>query len=164
MKELIIFPCPLSSSCSYPFIQITELFHLISAACASRTEQARSGKCTSTSKHKIQLWPSRPHHPKTNKHSKQRGIHHRRCRFDKSLCFSITIISPELDKGSTRSWKMETQWIWPATKEKKPFPVRREMIVRHRSCKESGDYILILNSHSSGFCSNGSLVKSSNME
>ena len=61
-------------------------------------------------------------HPKTNKHTEQRGIHHRCFWFDKSLCFSITIISPELDKGSGRGWKMETQWIWPATKRKPPPP------------------------------------------
>lgn len=63
-----------------------------------------------------------PRHPKTNKHTEQRGIHHRCFWFDKSLCFSITIISPELDKGSGRGWKMETQWIWPATKRKLPPP------------------------------------------
>ena len=89
-------------------------------------------------------------HPKTNKHTEQRGIHHRCFWFDKSLCFSITIISPELDKGSGRGWKMETQWIWPATKRKLPPPpffplaLRLEMIALHRSCKGVGDYILIL--------------------
>lgn len=125
MKELIIFPLPTIVLMFLPlFIQITELFHLINAACEGTAERLRSRKCTSTSKHKIQSPPPHQHHhhPKTNKHTEQRGIHHRCFWFDKSLCFSITIISPELDKGSGRGWKMETQWIWPATKRKLPPP------------------------------------------
>lgn len=154
MKELIIFPLPTIVLMFLPlFIQITELFHLINAACEGTAERLRSRKCTSTSKHKIQSPPPHQHHhhPKTNKHTEQRGIHHRCFWFDKSLCFSITIISPELDKGSGRGWKMETQWIWPATKRKLPPPLfffppalRLEMIALHRSCKGVGDYILIL--------------------
>lgn len=54
-----------------------------------------------------------------------------------------------MDKGSGRGWKMETQWIWPATKRKLPplfFPpaLWLELIALHRSCKGVGDYILIL--------------------
>lgn len=92
-----------------------------------------------------------PRHPKTNKHTEQRGIHHRCFWFDKSLCFSITIISPELDKGSGRGWKMERNGFGPPPRENSPPPpfffppaLRLEMIALHRSCKGVGDYILIL--------------------
>ncbi len=89
-------------------------------------------------------------HPKTNKHTEQRGIHHRCFCFDNSLCFSITIIGPELDKGSGRGWKMETQWIWPATNRKKILSCAVGNDSSAQTLQGVGDYILILNSHFSG--------------
>lgn len=63
MKELIIFPLPTIVLMFLPlFIQITELFHLINAACEGTAERLRSRKCTSTSKHKIQSPPPHQHH------------------------------------------------------------------------------------------------------
>lgn len=135
-------------------IQITELFHLISAGCWSTAETLRSRKCTSTSKHEIQFWPPHPPHhilchPKTNKHREQWGIHHCCFCFDNWLCFSITIISHELDKGSRRGWQMETQWIWFSSKKKeeKRFSCSVANDSRVQKLQAVLDCILILYSH-----------------
>lgn len=117
----------------------------------ARAQQSSHGQENAPKQVSIKFNPApAPRHPKTNKHTEQRGIHHRRFCFDNSLCFSITIISPELDKGSWRGWKMETQQIWPSTNGKRE---RKDLFCA--AGNDSGaqklqgvrDYILILSSN-----------------